>query len=160
MIMTNNDTKILNDLLVTIFNTILKIEDAHLRDPHEDNLSMTEVHTLEAIGLNRKKTMTEIANELMISVGTLTICIARLVEKGYVIRLKSLEDKRIVRISLSEKGEKILVKHEDFHNKMVEQVVKGLDEDETKALIKSMENLKRFFKKKHQELGKVKNEEL
>ena len=158
--MTDNDIKLLNNLLVNVFNTILKIEDAHLRESKVGNLSMTEIHTLEAIGQNRRKTMTEVANELMISVGTLTICIARLVEKGYVVRVKSLEDKRIVRISLSEKGEKILLQHEVFHNKMVQQVVESLGEDETKVLIHSMENLKSFFKKKHEELGKDKQDEL
>jgi DNA-binding MarR family transcriptional regulator len=155
-----NDNAVLNELLVTVFNTILKIEDAHLREEKDDSLSMTEIHTLEAIGADRKKTMTEVANDLMISVGTLTICIARLVEKGYVIRIKSLEDKRIVRISLSEKGEKVLIKHEAFHNKMVDQVVAGLGEEETKVLIHAMENLKRFFKKTHVELRKDKQEEL
>lgn len=158
--MMNNDNLVLNDLLVNIFNTILKIEDAHLREAKGDKLSMTEVHTIEAIGPNNSKHMTEIANDLMISVGTLTICIARLVEKGFVIRLKSLEDKRIVRISLSEKGEKVLIKHEAFHSKMVDQVIAGLGEEEIKVLIHAMENLKRFLKKTHIELGKDKQEEL
>lgn len=150
--MTDSDSKVLNDLLVNVFNTILKIEDAHLKANCDDGLSMTEIHTLEGIGTKGSKTMTQAAKELMISVGTLTICIGRLVQGGYVLRFKPEEDRRVVRVRLSDKGKAALVEHDLFHKKMVEQVIESLGSEETEILIHSMENLKGFFKQKHDEL--------
>ena len=49
------------------------------------------------------------------TVGTLTIAINHLVKKGYVERSRSEEDRRVVLVSLSEKGEKAYFHHRMFH---------------------------------------------
>jgi DNA-binding MarR family transcriptional regulator len=134
--MKGKDVTGLNELLITVFNTILKIEEAALKD-FADNLSMTEVHTLAAIGTGTARNMTEVANDLLINVSTLTSAIAKLVAKGYVRRFRSQEDRRVVRIELTEPGIKILNSHEKFHEKMVEQVVESLGEEETAIPIKN-----------------------
>lgn len=44
---------ILNKLLVQLFNDILQIEEKSLKNTQFTDLSITEIHTIEAIGLDR-----------------------------------------------------------------------------------------------------------
>ena len=55
-----------------------------------------QIHTIEAIGLDRSRTMGEIAHDLRITVGTLTTAITKLIKKGYVERKRIEEDRRVV----------------------------------------------------------------
>ena len=69
------------------------------------------MHVIDAIGLDSNKNMSSIARELAVTVGTLTISVNSLVKKGYVTRKRSNEDRRVVFISLSEKGVKAYYHH-------------------------------------------------
>ena len=73
----NEARDVLNTLLVDLFNDILKIEASVLKEGEFNDLSVTEMHIIEAIGLDREMTMTEVARDLEITVGTLTTAINR-----------------------------------------------------------------------------------
>ena len=96
--------KIINELLVEVFNHILSIEAEALRN-RGVKLSMNEVHVLEAIVNTEEPTMTHLARRLRVTVGTLTTAMNRLVEKGYCTRYREEEDKRKVLIALTKKAE-------------------------------------------------------
>lgn len=103
------DFERINSLLVDVFNDILVIEESELKKSRFNDLSITEMHTIEAIGMYKKKTTSEVAKELSITVGTLTIAINRLVKKGYVERIRSEDDRRVVKLSLTKKGNYCIV---------------------------------------------------
>jgi len=108
-----------NDYLVSVFNDILVIEESELKKSQFKDLSITEMHTIEAIGMYKKKTTTEVAKELSITVGTLTIAINRLVKKEYVERIRSEDDRRVVKLGLTKKGKLLYRVHQHFHREMV-----------------------------------------
>ena len=62
--------------------------------------------------------MSSIAKELSVTVGTLTIAMNSLVKKGYVKRERGEEDRRVVYISLSDKGKKAFI---DVYKRQVHQ---------------------------------------
>lgn len=97
------DLKTVNDYLVSVFNDILTIEESELKKSQFNDLSITEMHTIEAIGMYKKKTTSEVAKELSITVGTLTTAINKLVKKGYVERIRSEDDRRVVKLGLTKK---------------------------------------------------------
>ena len=49
-------------------------------------------------------------------------------KKGYVIRERCDDDRRVVYIRLTEKGEKAYKHHEEFHKKMIQAVLGSLSE--------------------------------
>jgi DNA-binding MarR family transcriptional regulator len=114
-----NTISVLNELLVSTFNDILSIEQKALHAGVFKDLSVTEVHTIEAIGMYGTKTMSEVAGIIGITVGTLTTAINHLVRKEYVTREKSEADRRVVHISLTSKGKLAYRVHEKFHADMV-----------------------------------------
>ena len=99
----NETLQVVNKLLVETFNDILYIEEKALKEGSFNDVSITEVHTIEAIGMYEKKMMSEVAKNLDITVGTLTVAVNKLVKKDYVQRFKSEDDKRIVLIGLKKR---------------------------------------------------------
>jgi DNA-binding MarR family transcriptional regulator len=139
----------LNELLVKLFNDILRIEEQSLKDDEFSNLSITEIHVIEAIGQTQERNMSSVARDLDITIGTLTIAINNLLRKGYVNRTRSNEDRRIVLISLTEKGEAAYKHHSQFHNEMIKTTISKLSDEEMKVLISALENINTYFKEKY-----------
>ncbi len=146
--------EILNGLLVELFNDILKIEEKSIKSKNINDLTMNEIHTIEAIGIKKPKAMGEVANELKISLGTLTTSVNRLIQKGYVVRMKDKNDKRVVLISLTDKGREIYEIHRVFHQEMIKYVINECNDDEQKLLTDLLRRIVIFFEKKYSLLEK------
>lgn len=141
--------RVINDLLVDIFDDIVTVEQEAIASKGFQDISIKEVHTIEAIGIEKLKSMSKIASELRITVGTLTTAISNLVKKGYVNRKKSELDRRVIKVSLTKKGELVYRLHEKFHKDMVSSCVENLTEKEMVVLVKSLDKLINFFRKKY-----------
>ncbi|MBS5939780.1 MarR family transcriptional regulator [Clostridium sartagoforme] len=139
------ETSVVNELLVKIFNEILQIEEKTLKSGYFSDLSVREMHTIEAIGSKSKRMMSEVAQDLGITVGTLTTSINRLIKKGYVERSRIEEDRRVVLVELTKKGKVANRLHERFHNEMVKEMMDGLLDDEKEVLITSLNKLNKYF---------------
>lgn len=135
----------LNRLLVRLFNDILVIEERALITEAFKDISITDMHVIEAIGYESARNMTAIANDLDVTVGTLTIAINNLVKKEYVKRVRSVKDKRVVLISLMTKGQQAYLHHAKFHKHMVEDIMKRLSEQETDVLITALRSVEGYF---------------
>jgi len=140
---------VVNELLVETFSDISQIEQRALKEGILKDISVTEVHTIDAIGMYRYRTMSAVAQDLRITVGTLTTAINKLLKKGYVDRKRGEEDKRSVMITLTRKGKLAHRIHDRFHSHMVHATIDGLNEEEEEILIKSLEKLNVFFKEKY-----------
>ncbi|HQD49540.1 MAG TPA: MarR family transcriptional regulator [Defluviitaleaceae bacterium] len=144
-----NLKKVLNNLMVDIFNDILTIEETALKKGSFSDLSVKEMHTIEAMGMYQPRTMTEVAQDLKITVGTLTTAINRLVKKGYVERNRIEDDRRIVQVQLTKKGKLAYRIHEKFHTDMINAMIDGLKEEEEDILVKALSQLSKFLKDKY-----------
>ena len=150
--------KVLNELLVELFKDILEIEQKALNEGRFSDLSITEIHTIEAIGMYKPRTMSEVASALDITVGTLTTAINNLVKKEYVERKRIEEDRRVVLIQLTKKGKLAYRVHEQFHLDMIKATIEGLTDHEEDVLVSSLEKLNVFFKDKYNLKDGKKNE--
>lgn len=136
---------VFHDILVNLFQEIMDIEEKALITAEFKNISVNDMHIIEAIGTGEPKNMSTVAKLMSVTVGTLTIAINNLVKKGYVSRVRSEEDRRVVLIFLTEKGKRAYQHHREFHDGMVKALVEGLDERQQKILVKSLLNLRTFF---------------
>ncbi len=136
---------VVNELLVDIFNRILAIEGESLKEKGV-KLSMSEIHVLEAITKTDEPTMTNIANKLGITVGSLTVSVNTLYQKGFVSRDRDPEDRRKVIIGIQPKAEEVLEKHNEFHNEMINSIFNDLKVEEDELLISSLRKLSSYFK--------------
>ena len=135
----------LNDVLVKLFRNVNVIEERAIRTEEYKDVTTNDMHVIEAIGMEGARNMTSVARSLEVTTGTLTISVNSLVKKGYVNRIRSEEDRRVVLISLSEKGKKAYLHHRRFHEQMIDSVVNELTEEEQRILEKALTKLNHFF---------------
>lgn len=142
---------ILNEVLVRLFRDIMNIEEKAIITQEYKDLTNNDMHVIEAIGMGEPKNMTSIARELSVTVGTLTIAMNSLVKKGYVIRERGKEDRRVVYISLSDKGRNAYHHHAEFHREMIQGISEELSPEELEVLAKALSKLDRWFRQKEKE---------
>lgn len=136
----------INDILVNLFNEILKLEEEAIITEEFRDITNNDMHIIEAIGLSGENTMSAVAKKLGITAGSLTTSINSLVNKKYVVRKRSDEDRRVVFIRLTQKGKKAYDHHKEYHRRMTEAVLENLDENEIPVLIKALHSLSDFFR--------------
>jgi len=141
--------KVINDIVVDLFKNILTIEERSLRQRGIKDLSMSEIHALEAIGTGDGRMMSEVADALDITMGTLTTTISKLESKGYAKREKDPNDRRVVIASLTRKGVLVDKIHRHFHEEMIDHLMIDLKLDEDQALINALMNINDFFLKEY-----------
>lgn len=136
----------INEVLVKLFRDIMDIEEKAIITEEFKDISNNDMHVIEAIGIGGGRNMTSVAKDLSVTVGTLTIAINNLVKKAYVERVRSEKDRRVVLVSLTDKGRKAFFHHKNFHEEMIEATLDGLEPEETIVLVKALSNLTSFFK--------------
>ena len=142
--MTIHDT--VNEILVNLFREILVVEESAIITGEFTNITVNDMHIIEAVGDGIGKNMSAIAKQLGITVGSLTTSMNGLVKKGYVVRERSEEDRRVVMIRLTEKGLRAFVQHKKFHDDMTEAVIASLDDEKIPALADMLKGLIKFFR--------------
>ncbi len=89
--------------------------------------------------------MSRVAARLRVTIGTLTTAINTLVKKEYVERVDCKDDRRVVRLKLTETGLSAHNAHESFHEEFVDNCLAGLSEEEVDTLALSLIKLRKFF---------------
>ena len=138
----------LNEILVKLFRNVNNIEEQAIKTEEYKNVTTNDMHVIDAIGMDCPKNMTAVAKTLGVTTGTLTISVNSLVKKGLVDRTRSEEDRRVVLVSLSEKGKGAYLHHQKFHEEMIDAVVSRLSDGEKNVLEKALRNLNDFFMEK------------
>ena len=135
----------INHVLVSLINEIWELEEKAIITEEFKDLTNNDMHVIEAVGTGDGRNMSSIARKLNITVGSLTTAMNSLVNKKYVERRRSEEDRRVVFVKLTPKGIKAYKHHEDYHRQMTQAVVDKLDETEMPVLLKTLDALSEFF---------------
>jgi len=138
----------LNQLLVSTYRDVGKLEEGMLHSVSGVDLSIGEMHLLEAVGENKEKGLLvcELAQRMELTPPTVTVAINKLAYKGYVQKTRSTLDKRSVIVTLTRMGKKVNAAHRYFHEQMVRSIKKHLTEPEREGLMNGMRSLNAFFR--------------
>lgn len=136
--------------LLRIFDNVLLTEEKALSKGYFSNLSIAELHTLEAIGPYEARAMSETAARLGITTGTLTVAIDRLVRKGYVERYRDSKDRRVVRICLTRQGKLAYRMHAKFHKLLVKRIMDPLSEEDRNRMASLVREVDQFIKEQYE----------
>lgn len=137
--------KIINHILVNLINEIWTLEEKAIITEEFKDITNNDMHVIEAIGLGEGNNMSSIAKKLNITVGSLTTAMNSLVNKKYVERHRSEEDRRVVFVKLTDKGVKAYQHHENYHMQMTQAIMEKLTEEEVPVLVKTLDALEEFF---------------
>lgn len=143
MVKTKEIEKI-NDIFEEFYKLFYESEDLALKNGIKC-LTHNELHIIEAIG-NESITMNELSDRLSITMGTVTVAITKLEDKGFAIRKRSDKDRRKVYVSITKKGEKALDYHGSYHQMIISNIVQNIDKKDLEVFLstydKILDNLK------------------
>ena len=106
------------------------------------DLSISEFGVLEFLFHKGRQPVQIIAEKILVTSGTITYVIDKLVKKDLVVREKCSEDKRRFYVDLTESGRNLISELFPYHEKHLEELFKGLDGESKKELIDSLFRLK------------------
>lgn len=130
--------------ILKIFLLVEKSEETVIKDMKTgSDLSVSEMHTLMAIGRKQPKPMSEVAADLMVSVSTLSIAISKLEKRNYVRRVRNNSDRRVVKVGLTARGKRAVDEHEQFYFKIIGEYIHDMDETEKKETVRTLDHIQR-----------------
>ena len=146
--------KELNALLEKPYQNIGRLENAMVRDLSNGSITIGELHTIERIGWRREAgiTVTEIAQEMSVTLPSVTATVKKLEKKGLVTKERSSVDARQVVIRLTDAGRHADVAHRYFHRKMVLSISASIPDEEKPVLLQAMHRINDFFDNRLHEL--------
>ncbi len=117
--------KNLEEAFQFVGNMTTVIEERTMDKSIED-LTIGELHVIEMVNKYNNKPMTLIAKKLHVTVGSLTIGVNRLVQKGYLLRIRDEMDRRVILLSITPQGKKVLKAHDKFHDDILGLVLDNI----------------------------------
>ncbi len=102
-------------------------------------LNEKELMIINFVGIKQNVKMSEIAEKMAAPLSTLTSIVDKLVEKNYLARYHSNEDRRVVLVTLASQGKETYDTFMQDKMNMSEQILSEFSEKEQEDLIKHME---------------------
>ncbi|SNS06980.1 transcriptional regulator, MarR family [Anaerovirgula multivorans] len=134
----NEVTKNLTDELLYFFNGFSSWESSVIKS---SELTVSEAHAIEILGRYGRMNMKDLAGKLGVTTGTTTVTVDRLEKKNYAQREFTKEDRRMILISLTEKGMEAAKEHHKYHVDLTEQMISSLLEDEVEQLLNILKKI-------------------
>ena len=97
--------------------------------------SKSEMFSLLLIDKRKEITMTELAESIHSPMSTATGVTDRLVKNGYLVRARSEQDRRIVVVRLTEKGEREIAKLKELISGYIDKIAEELTQEEIQSFI-------------------------
>lgn len=139
--------EMINQVMVHLFNDLMRIEENTLCRGQEKALSIREIHIIEAVCAagSEDNTMTALAQRLRVTVGSLTVAVTTLVRKGYLIRERSRIDKRRIHVLPTEEGLRVDGLHRDYHAQMTQAVMQAVEPEALDVFLQGLEAVNNYF---------------
>lgn len=109
--------------------------------PAQDICRKPEMKIIEILGRNGPMKMTEIADQALLSLSTVTGIMDSLVAKSLVQRDRSDEDRRIVKVDLTDEGRTLYLEMVEVRLRMVRGMLGSLNSKEQDLLIQLFEKM-------------------
>jgi len=143
----NQRAEMINQVMVHLFNDLMRIEENTLCRGQEKALSIREIHIIEAVCAagSEDNTMTALAQRLRVTVGSLTVAVTTLVRKGYLIRERSRIDKRRIHVLPTAEGLRVDSLHRDYHARMTQAVMQAVEPEALDVFLQGLEAVNNYF---------------
>lgn len=93
-------------------------------------LTITQLHYLHAIREIGNPTITELAEKFGVQKSTVTVAINKLLQRQFIEKTSSESDLRVVHVSLSVKGNKLIQVEDMGYYRFASHIMEALDEQE------------------------------
>jgi DNA-binding MarR family transcriptional regulator len=129
------------ELIFRVINKFQAIEQIPQHFGTEEMLYPREIHTIQAIGNYPNINVTDLADKLGITKGTISPIVTKLAKRKLVVKFKDSENHKEVLLSLTPKGEVAYHSHEMFEQQIRSRFFDMFE----KATPENLEFLKEFL---------------
>jgi DNA-binding MarR family transcriptional regulator len=128
----------LDEIIAIMTRTFSELEAKALHESDLGDLSMRQIVYLDKIAEMDKPTFSDVAKALNITKPSVTAIVSKLIQKGFLRKEQSSEDKRSYFVLLTEQGKRIIAIHQNLHKQIAHHFASALNESELHQLAKLM----------------------
>jgi len=128
-------------IISKLSHSLAEMEELAREDHNLNDLTLVQMHYLEIISELCNPNITELATAMNLTKPTVTVALDKLMQKGYVAKIQSDEDRRSSHLHLTKKGMQINAVHEHAHARFVELMEEALEPTELEQLTVLLEKL-------------------
>jgi len=122
------------EIIARLSLEIGRMEESAKEQFNFNELTLTQMNYLETINNLHNPNLTELAREMNLTKPTVKVAIDKLIEKDFIYRVKSDDDRRSAHLHLTVKGKIINHMHDFAHKQMAELFTSKLNSEEISKL--------------------------
>ena len=123
------------DIVSELSNLFGESEEAAKEQFQMLSLTHTQMHYLETINLLDNPNITELATTLKLTKPTVKVAVDKFIEKDFLYKVRSDEDRRSAHLHLTEKGKLINQMHDYYHRRIAESFTRKLSREELETIV-------------------------
>ena len=114
--------------LIRLSNKLRVLDKEALDYGTGELLHTFEIHTIDAIGNDDGRTVTELAEWFYVTKGAVSQVVGKLARSGYVTKKRNPQNGKEVCLTLTRKGEIALAGHERFHRTLDAEILREVQD--------------------------------
>jgi DNA-binding MarR family transcriptional regulator len=122
-------------LVSKLTNLFGQTEEAAKEQFHLLSLTHTQMHYLETVNMLHNPNITELSKSLKLTKPTVKVAVDKFIEKDFLFKIRSDEDRRSAHLHLTEKGKLINQMHDYHHKRIAELFSRKLNKEEMETLV-------------------------
>jgi DNA-binding MarR family transcriptional regulator len=131
--------------IVTLIRKYVRLRALHTKELAKNyDLSVPQLLCLQCLAENGTLSMSDIAQNIMVNVSTVTGIVDRLEQKGFLERKRVSADRRVITIALTEKGRTLAQNSPPAVHEKIIHAVKLLSEPEREEIVLALDSLSRL----------------
>ena len=131
----------LNHFFYYIYQKRFSTEKSVCKNSPLSSLNYNDLKVFETVVLNKEITMGCLADELHMAMSTLTGITDKLVHMGFLDRTRSVTDRRVVLVQLTDSGNKAFAVRKSAHASISRDILCSLTEEEQDTLLRLLEKV-------------------
>ncbi len=120
---------------VVIMKASKTLEELVKKDIAAHGMKISDFAILEALYHKGRQTIKQISEAVLINTGSITYIIDKLEKNNYLQRIYCKEDRRVVYIEITSKGNDLMNEIFPLHQKMIESLFTDITEENKRMLI-------------------------
>jgi DNA-binding MarR family transcriptional regulator len=150
----------LEDEVIRLFYELHNLLEIILKYSTNKSLTLKESFVLEStsrLSLTQDNMVSTLAQLLQISRASVSIAVSNLDKKGFLKKVHSKDDRRIVYLVVTKKAELVLQKQKEFRERALNDIFGQLNMVEKASIASSLKKMRQFVKKDTERIRKDKS---
>jgi len=134
------------DTLNEIMPVIIKeFNRRQIDEVYKGKVTISQIVVMEFLKREGESKMTQLADFMRVSTAAMTGLIDRLVKYNYVTRVFDPQDRRVIKIKLTSKGEELIKKIDSQRRKMMMHIFSKISETDRKNYLRILLQIKKIL---------------